>query len=78
MNIEYFDDVKVGSLLTPDSKFVRLYDDRMRLTIRRNNQYVKAGDVLFVVEIDKRIQEFCVISHLGIGWIDFSRIRIIE
>ncbi len=78
MNIQYFDDVKIGSLLTVDHKFARLYDDRMRLMIRRNNQYVKTGDVLFVVEIDRRIQELCVISHQGIGWIDFSRIRILE
>lgn len=78
MNIQCFDDVKIGSLLTADREFVRLYDDRMRLTIRRDNRYVNAGDVLFVVEIDKHIQEFCVISHQGIGWIVFSQIKILE
>lgn len=78
MNVQHFNDVSVGSLLTVDHVFARLYDDRFRLMIRRNNRYVKFGDVLFVVEIDERILEFCVISHQGIGWIDFSRIRILE
>ena len=78
MNIQYFDDVKIGSLLTVDNKFARLYDDRMRLSKGRNNRFVVFRDILFVVEIDRRIQELCVISHQGIGWIDFSRIRILE